>query len=329
MRRRPLQKQHFQPDPDQMRLWPDISGNTINGLGETEVRPPSPIYWHAPDATPHGHLQQWMGAHSAKNPAPGREQMLEERTAIQSREPVEIAAPAVQDDPTEWHKKVHEKAAALGAELIGIASMDPLWIFEGCKTDKPWIIMLGVVMDHEILSSAPEPLASSEVVRQYTRGERIAKDLADWIRAQGFDAEGHCGPMAGPVNLIPPALACGLGELGKHGSIINRRYGASFRLASVLTEMPLIEDQQDTLNVDDICLNCQICERDCPAGAITDEKQLVRGVEKWYVDFDKCLPFFNEHHGCALCLAVCPWSTPGRSPSMAQKVERRRARKGL
>ena len=22
-------------------------------------------------------------------------------------------------------------------------------------------------------------------------------------------------------------------------------------------------------------------------------------VEKWYVDFDKCLPFFNEHHGCA------------------------------
>ena len=87
MRRRPVQKQHFQPDPDQMRLWPDISGNTINGLGETEVRPPSPIYWHAPDATPHGHLQQWMGAHSAKNPAPGREQMLEERTAIQSREP--------------------------------------------------------------------------------------------------------------------------------------------------------------------------------------------------------------------------------------------------
>ena len=54
-----------------------------------------------------------MGAGSAKNPAPGREQMLEERTAIQSREPVEIAAPAVQDDPIEWHKKVHDKDAAL------------------------------------------------------------------------------------------------------------------------------------------------------------------------------------------------------------------------
>ena len=139
MRRRPVKKQHFQPNPDQMRLWPDISGNTIHGLGETEVRPASPIYWHAPDATPHGHLQQWMGTHSAKNPAPGREQMLEERKAIQSREPVEIAAPAVQDDPIEWHKKVHDEAAALGAELVGIAPMDPLWVFEGCKTDKPWV----------------------------------------------------------------------------------------------------------------------------------------------------------------------------------------------
>ncbi len=82
--------------------------------------------------------------------------MLEERTAIQNCEPVAIAEAAIQKDPNEWHKKVHEKATALGAELVGIAPMDPLWIFEGCKTNKPWIIMLGVVMDHGILSSAPE-----------------------------------------------------------------------------------------------------------------------------------------------------------------------------
>ena len=102
-----------------------------------------------------------------------------------------------------------------------------------------------------------------------------------------------------------------------------------FASASVLTEMPLIEDQQGHVECRRHFPELPDGERDCPAGAITDEKQLVRGVEKWYVDFDKCLPFFNEHHGCALCLAVCPWSTPGRAPSMAQKVERRRARKGL
>jgi epoxyqueuosine reductase len=38
----------------------------------------------------------------------------------------------------------------------------------------------------------------------------------------------------------------------------------------------------------------------------------VRGVKKWYVDFNKCVPYFAEHGGCAICLEVCPWSEPGR-----------------
>ena len=31
------------------------------------------------------------------------------------------------------------------------------------------------------------------------------------------------------------------------------------------------------------------------------------GVQKkWYVDFDKCIPYFAETSGCAICIAVCP-----------------------
>lgn len=50
----------WEPSPEQMALWPSVSGNTINGVGEEAVRQPSPIYWHAPDATPHGPLQLWF-----------------------------------------------------------------------------------------------------------------------------------------------------------------------------------------------------------------------------------------------------------------------------
>ena len=35
----------YQPTMEQLALFPDISGNTINGLGETIKRRPSPIYW--------------------------------------------------------------------------------------------------------------------------------------------------------------------------------------------------------------------------------------------------------------------------------------------
>ena len=57
------------------------------------------------------------------------------------------------------------------------------------------------------------------------------------------------------------------------------------------------------------------------------EKQLVRGERKWYVDFDKCIPYFVKTCGCAICIEVCPWSEPGRGPGLsARLIEVRRAR---
>ena len=45
---------------------------------------------------------------------------------------------------------------------------------------------------------------------------------------------------------------------------------------------------------DDFCKTCQVCTNACPPGAIMEKKQMVRGVERWYVDFDKCIPYFVE-----------------------------------
>jgi epoxyqueuosine reductase len=43
--------------------------------------------------------------------------------------------------------------------------------------------------------------------------------------------------MAGFFVLIPAAIEAGLGELGKHGSMIHRQFGANFGLARVLTDL--------------------------------------------------------------------------------------------
>ena len=161
-----------------------------------------------------------------------------------------------------------------------------------------------------------------------TRAERMSSgrpsDLpaADLVRA--LHASGH--PQAGPVLLIPAALACGFGELGKHGSIINRRFGSSFRLAGVLTDMPLAADDAEAFGADDFCIHCRLCADACPPDAIAPAKQMVRGVEKWYVDFDRCIGYFNDSNGCGICIAVCPWSRPGVAPKLAEKLTRRRER---
>ena len=88
--------------------------------------------------------------------------------------------------------------------------------------------------------------------------------------------------------------AAGLGELGKHGSLISREFGPNVRLATVLTDLPLEIDAPVDIGVEDLCAGCRRCTIDCPADAIADTKQLVRGALKWYVDFDRCVPYFTK-----------------------------------
>ncbi len=88
----------------------------------------------------------------------------------------------------------------------------------------------------------------------------------------------------------------------------------------MVTDLPLATDEEVDIGVDDLCLSCRRCVLDCPPEAISEQKQLVRGEEKWYVDFDKCVPYFTKTYGCAICIQVCPWSEPGRGPKLSDKL---------
>jgi len=318
----PKSSRPWQPSAEQMALWPAVSGNTINGLGEAAPRRPSPIYWHAPEATPHGPLQRWFQQHNA-----GGEMLARARAARQAviDAPLgPLADTRASLTEAQWTAGVREAAVAGGADIVGVARMRPEWVFEGHAVAERFIVMIGVAHDWERMKTAPEEPSFAEVVTQYARGNRAAKAAATWLRAHGIGAKPHGGPMAGPVSLVPAALACGFGELGKHGSIIHRRLGSSFRLASVLTDAPLIADAPDVFGADDFCARCRVCEDACPPEAIAPDKQMVRGEMRWYVDFDRCLPYFNEHGGCGICLAVCPWSRPGVAGTLLAKMARRR-----
>ena len=124
--------------------------------------------------------------------------------------------------------------------------------------------------------------------------------------------------------MIPAALASGFGELGKHGSIINREFGSAIRLSAVTTDMPLTADSRDEFGADDYCTRCKACSNACPPDAISNDKQMVRGEMKWYVDFDKCIPYFGEALGCAICLPRCPWSRPGKAQKIIQSLLKQR-----
>ncbi|PCI31945.1 MAG: (Fe-S)-binding protein [Alphaproteobacteria bacterium] len=306
-----------------MALMPDISGNEVNGLGETEVRRSSPIYWQSPELTPFGPLMSWF-----YNQVPDDDRMKavqNDRAKTLAIEIPPVSPIKQQKTPEEWTDLVKEVGLQNGASIIGIASLRPEWVIETYQVPHKTVIMVAVAMDFEELKTAPEIPAAVEVIRQYDRGHRVSRALATWIHQQGWPAISYGGSGNVPLLLIPPALECGFGELGKHGSLINRHFGSTLRLAAVVTDLPLITGDADGFGVDDFCINCRACENGCPTDAIGTAKQMVRGKNKWYVDFDKCLPFFNENMGCAICLAVCPWSRPGVPENLIRKLAKKRS----
>jgi epoxyqueuosine reductase QueG len=198
---------------------------------------------------------------------------------------------------------------------------------EGGSSPYRYAISLGLPMDRERMLHATSVKAGREVVRVYYRCSRLTVDLARHIRSLGWPAEGLPVNSSGEYLHIPIAIAAGLGELGKHGSLISREYGSNFRLTTVVTDLPMSIDQPVDIGVEDLCAQCRLCTEACPPKAISDEKQMVRGTRKWYVDFDRCVPYFSDTYGCSICVEMCPWSKPDRGPGLAQRLLDVRARR--
>ena len=182
-------------------------------------------------------------------------------------------------------------------------------------------------LDREEMSHIPHTRAAAEVLRIYKELAITGNKLAAWIRDRGWPAKSYGDSMSTDIMHIPLAIQAGLGELGKHGSLICKEHGSNVRISTVVTDLPMALDSPVDIAVDDLCATCRRCTLDCPPGAIGDQKQWVRGELRWYVDFDKCAPYFSITGGCAFCIEVCPWSEDGRGEQLSAQLLKKRAAK--
>lgn len=300
----------------------NITGNQINGLGEKEFRRPTPIYhWFGIQKLPFNRVWVMLIAWTTFRGGKRAQKLMDGCREYADKPYDSVAESQVEKAPQEWTADIKRYALENGAKHVGILRIRDEWIFEGQEVSEKWIIILGLKMDFEGLAQAPGQVGTTAVMQTYFDGNVLAQQLSNWLRGQGWVARGYGGPMASEISLVPVALAAGFGQLGKHGSIISNKSGANLRLAYVLTDIPLAEeDTTIDFGVDEFCMSCQVCTEVCPPGAISSEKQMVRGVEKWYVNFDRCVPYFNDTGGCGACIASCPWSNPKNLPIMLPKM---------
>src|ERR1700721_1339371 len=143
-------RERWQAQPETLAAV-KVSGNPINRLGETTQRRPSPFFWHPPDQHPYGELQ--IVARQSSRKCPGSAPAFMAAYNHPALDPVaEARNPASAEV---FASEVTAFALSHEADAIGIAPMDPLYVFEGYTIAEPWVIVLALAHNYERLKGAP------------------------------------------------------------------------------------------------------------------------------------------------------------------------------
>jgi len=246
----------------------------------------------------------------------------------------ETKAPEL-NDPEANTRALKSLSYALGSEITGICEI-PDYAWYSHKEDgseiKPYhkyavVCLIDQGYDTMEGASGDDFISGAQSMRAYMRGALIAGIMAEHIRSMGHPARPQTNADSHVLH-IPLVMWAGLGELSRIGELVlNPFIGPRFKTVVMTTDLPLVPDGPDDFAADDFCVGCQVCVNACPVDAIANEKQMVRGEHKWYVDFDKCFPYFAETYGCGICIAVCPWSATGRAPILAERWTKRREKR--
>lgn len=140
--------------------------------------------------------------------------------------------------------------------------------------------------------------------------------LAEKIRAQAepwIIAGQRPFVDSAPVLERPFAHKAGLGWIGKHTLVINKKAGSWFFLGEILTNIPLPVNQAVP---EDHCGECSACLKVCPTDAFPQPYQLDarRCISYLTIENKDAIPerfraaMGNRVFGCDDCQAICPWN---------------------
>jgi epoxyqueuosine reductase len=146
------------------------------------------------------------------------------------------------------------------------------------------------------------------------RLQKLARFIESLIGDFGYRVFVDSAPV------LEKALArnAGLGWIGKHSNLINRKAGSWFFLGEIYTDLPLPVDAPFE---NEYCGSCRACMDICPTNAI---------IGPYQVDARKCISYLtielrgaipvqyrkamgNRIYGCDDCQLICPWNRFARN----------------
>lgn len=229
-------------------------------------------------------------------------------------------------DPAEMTKLIIQVGRLYGSGVVRVARLNPAWVYDkapsngrGYKTGEPieipdwWEYAIVVGVPHEWDQARANP-AWGQSVDAYAVSTHIAARLTHFIKSLGYAARPQ-SPFHGYDMILPPILVdSGCGEQGRHGFVVTPEFGANFRPAAIVTNLPMEPNKPIDIGVRKFCEHCKICAEQCPSESISFEgvKEIRgKGVDGWQINQETCHNFWNSVPGsgsCRICLINCPWS---------------------
>lgn len=237
------------------------------------------------------------------------------------------------DDVQAITRTIKKTARWFGADMVGIAPLDRLWVYShwgehsvqlglGGQVGEPLelpeyftsVIVIAIEMDYEHVKRSPAVESSTDLA--YSKMGFIAPSVARFIQELGYHAMSSGNDTA---LSIPMAIDAGLGEMGRNGMLITPRFGPRVRLCKVFTDLPLVHDKPIDIGVQAFCEICGTCAKKCPSQALPHGERSAEhnnisnsvNVLKWSVDAEKCIGWwFKNRAHCTVCVRVCPFNKP-------------------
>jgi len=238
--------------------------------------------------------------------------------------PVNFRGEKLDMNPEEATLRVKGFARKLGADLVGVARVNPLWTYshrgmDGSDQGEEWgqtlavaheyVIVLATEMAFDLVQTSPHTSGTIETARNYAEGASISIRLAQFIANLGYSATAEHLRYYQSL-LVPMAVDAGLGEVGRHGYLITKELGPRLRLAGVTTDLPLVPDKPVDIGVYDFCSRCGKCANCCPSRSIpSGAPEAVNGTLRWKLNPETCHDFWAKvGTDCNICMRVCPFS---------------------
>ncbi len=209
-----------------------------------------------------------------------------------------------------------------GAAAVGFADISELP--EDERHGFKYAVSIVAALEPEIVRSiagGPNLAYCQEYKRANNLLSELGKHAAHFLEQQGYGAmalkptgeDFDKKTLSAGLSHKAVATRAGLGWIGKSALLITEKFGAAFRLNSVLTDACL--ESAEPVN-ESRCAECVACVKACPGQAILNRNWQKGMARESLLNAGRCYQTATNYAKslqidstiCGVCIAACPWT---------------------